>query len=388
MKKSLFLIPLVLLSVCACTPRQNQPSSEIPSSSSEPLNPDDFTFGTYSNPVAVWSGSTKYTGQVADPTVVRGDDGKFYCVATGGVMLESDDACEWYVLTTSVIPHPTWADSYYEGKIPGFWAPDLVKIGNKWMLYYSLSVWGGACGIGYASADNIRGPYTDHGKLFDSGEVSSRDNIGVNNSIDPQVFVDDDGSVYMVFGSFRGLYLIQLTDDGTACYQGVEYQKENKTLIAGQPTAWNGAQYEGSYIFKKDGWYYYMGSTGTCCEGANSTYNVRVARSRNIKGPYRDSEGMDIKMSSGTTTYGDMVVYSKASNTEVKGPGHNSILVDDAGQYWIYAHAYLQSDNYSGRRLMMDKLEWSKDGMPHVAGMSFSLNEELDGPWIRIAEEE
>ena len=177
MKKSLFLIPLVLLSVCACTPRQNQPSSEIPSSSSEPLNPDDFTFGTYSNPVAVWSGSTKYTGQVADPTVVRGDDGKFYCVATGGVMLESDDACEWYVLTTSVIPHPTWADSYYEGKIPGFWAPDLVKIGNKWMLYYSLSVWGGACGIGYASADNIRGPYTDHGKLFDSGEVSSRDNI-------------------------------------------------------------------------------------------------------------------------------------------------------------------------------------------------------------------
>ena len=388
MKKSLFLIPLIVLSVCACTPKRNQSNNGNTSSSSEPLNPDDFTFGTYQNPVTVFSGTTKYTGQVADPSVVRGDDGKFYCFGTGGVMLESEDACEWYVVTNNVIPRPTWGDSYYDGKIPGLWAPDVIKIGDKWMYYYSLSAWGGACGIGYAEADNIRGPYTDKGKLFDSLEVGGPDHIGVGNSIDPQVIVDDDGSVYMVFGSFRGLYLIQLTEDGTKCYKGIEYQREHKVLIAGQPTAWNGAQYEGSYIFKKDGWYYYMGSTGSCCAGKDSTYNVRVARSKTITGPYRDSDNMDIRMSSGTTTYGDIVVYSKASNDDIKGPGHNSILVDDAGNYWIYAHAFLKNDNYGTRHLMMDKLEWGDNGMPHVHGMAFSYEEELDGPWFRIAEEE
>ena len=387
MKKSLLLIPFILFGVCACVQPRNNTESQN-QSSTEPLNPDEYTFGTYSNPVVVYAGSTMYKGQVADPSGVRGDDGMFYCFSTGGLMLESEDACEWKVVTSNVIPRPTWGDTYYEGKIPGLWAPDVVKIGDKWMYYYSLSAWGGACGIGYAVADNIRGPYTDKGRLFDSLEVGSEYQIGVGNSIDPQVFVDDDGKVYMVFGSFRGLYLIQLTDDGTACYQGVAYQREHKTLIAGQPTSWNGAQYEGSYIFKKDGWYYYMGSTGSCCEGANSTYNVRVARSKTITGPYRDSDNMDIRMSSGTTTYGDIVVYSKASNTDVKGPGHNSILVDDAGNYWIYAHAYLASDNYGTRHLMMDKLEWGSNGMPHVHGMAFSLGEDLDGPWFKKAEVE
>lgn len=386
MKKSLFLVPILLFSMCACaqTGRSSVPSNNT--SSGEPINPDDYWFGTYSNPVTVFSGDKTYTGQVADPSVVRGDDGYFYCFSTGGLMLQSEDGCEWTVFKSNVIPRPTWGDSYYSGKIPNIWAPDVVKIGDKWIYYYSLSAWDGPCGIGYAIADDIKGPYEDKGRLFDSYEVGSEYHIGVNNSIDPQVFVDDDNSVYMVFGSFRGIYLIQLTEDGQACYQGVAYQREHKTLIAGQPSAWDGAQYEGSYIFKKDGYYYYMGSTGTCCNGASSTYNVRVARSTNILGPYIDSDKYNIKMSSGTTTYGDIVVYSKASNIDVKGPGHNSILVDDAGNYWIYAHAYLSTDNYATRHLMMDKLEWSDKGFPYVEGISFTFGEDMDGPWIRNAE--
>ena len=393
MKKAALLLPLLVFSLSACTnpfaslfggeeKTEEKEEQKEEGKKEQPINKEDYTFGTYSNPVNVFSNTSFYTGQVADPSVVRAD-GYFYCFSTGGLMLKSEDGCDWEVFKANVIPRPTWGDSYY-GSLPGLWAPDVVKIKDTWFYYYSLSVWGGACGIGYATADEIEGPWTDHGRLFDSAEAGTEYSIGVNNAIDPQVFVDDDDSVYMVFGSFRGIYIVQLTEDGTALYNGLAYQKEHKTLIAGQPSAWDGAQYEGSYIFKKDGYYYYMGSTGSCCDGKNSTYNVRVGRSTNILGPYKDSDNANLKLSSGTTTYGDIVVFSKGSNLEVKGPGHNSIVVDDAGEYWIYAHAYLSKDNYATRHLMMDKLEWGDNGMPYVEGLEFSMNEEFDGPLIAI----
>ena len=383
MKKAVFLLPLLLFSLSACGGnKSNGEEKKDKPTPVTPINKDDYTSGSYTNPVTVLNGGAVYKGQIADPSVVRAN-GKFYCFSTGGTMLRSEDGCEWEVFKSNVIARPTWGDEYHGG-LPGLWAPDVVKIKDKWFYYYSLSVWGGACGIGYATADDIEGNWTDHGRLFDSGEVGGEYSIGVNNAIDPQVFVDDDGSVYMTFGSFRGLYIVQLTEDGTALLNGLAYQRDHKTLIAGQPSAWDGAQYEGSYIFKKDGYYYYMGSTGSCCEGKNSTYNVRVARSTNILGPYRDSEGMNIKLSSGTSTYGDIVVFAKGSDMNVKGPGHNSVVVDDAGNYFIYAHAYLASDNYATRHLMMDKLEWGENGMPYVEGLSFSYGEELEGPWIKI----
>ena len=387
MRKTAFLFPLLVFSLSSCSFldglfNKNEPEQKKEDKKEKQINEDDYTWGTYTNPVSVFNNSNVYKGQVADPSVVRAN-GYFYCFSTGGLMLKSEDGCEWEVFKANVIPRPTWGDSYHDG-LPGLWAPDVVKIKDTWFYYYSLSTWGAACGIGYATADDIEGPWTDHGMLFQSAEVSGEYSIGVYNAIDPQVIVDDDDSVYMVFGSFRGLYIIQLTEDGTGLYNGLAYQKEHKTLIAGQASAWDGAQYEGSYIFKKDDYYYYMGSSGSCCAGKDSTYNVRVARSTSILGPYRDSEGANIKLSSGTSTYGDVVVFSKGNNINVKGPGHNSIVVDDAGNYYIYAHAYLASDNYATRHLMMDKLEWGDNGMPYVEGLEFSYGEELEGPMISI----
>lgn len=395
MRKTAFLFPLLVFSLSSCSfleglfsvdePQQKEEEKKEESKTEDKdkeINKDDYTWSTYSNPVSVFSNSAVFKGQVADPSVVRAN-GNFYCVSTGGLMLKSEDGCSWEVLKSNVIPRPTWGDSYQSG-LPALWAPDLVKIKDTWFYYYSLSTWGSACGVGYATADDIEGEWTDHGRLFDSGEVGGDYSLGVYNAIDPQVFIDDDESVYMVFGSFRGLYIIQLTEDGTGLYNGLAYQREHKTLIAGQSSAWDGAQYEGSYIFKKDGYYYYMGSTGSCCDGKNSTYNVRVARSENILGPYRDSDGMNIKLSSGTSTYGDIVVFSRGSNETTKGPGHNSIVVDDAGNYFIYAHAYLSDDNFATRHLVMEKLEWGDNGMPFVEGLEFSHNEELDGPMIAI----
>ncbi len=68
--------------------------------------------------------------------------------------------------------------------------------------------------------------------------------------------------------------MMELTDDALRIKPGAQ-----KIQLAGSLT-------EGTYIYKRDGYYYLFGSAGSCCEGANSTYRVVVARSTNLAGPY------------------------------------------------------------------------------------------------------
>jgi arabinan endo-1,5-alpha-L-arabinosidase len=50
---------------------------------------------------------------------------------------------------------------------------------------------------------------------------------------------------------------------------------------------------EATALMYRDGWYYLLGTHGTCCDGANSTYSIRAARSRKVTGPYLDNMGVD-----------------------------------------------------------------------------------------------
>lgn len=329
----------------------------------------------YCNPVNVtYSSGSAYKNEVADPSIVKGDNGYFYCVSTDRVMLRSEDACNWEVVTTSIIDSPTWGKDYTDANY-NLWAPDLIKIGDQWIYYYSLSGWSNPIGIGYATADNIEGPYTDQGKLFTGSE------IGIQNCIDPQPFIDVDGTVYMTVGSFQGLYLIELTEDGTECAGGVDFQKQNKTLIAGYDGGWDGATYEGGYIMYKDGYYYYFGSAGTCCEGQSSTYRVYVGRSQSVDGPYVGKNNFPLTLSGHGTTHGELCLWAgSGADRDVIGPGHNSILVDDAGDWWMYYHAYSSLDTFGTRHLFMDKILWDEDGYPYVETYKPSFQEDLDGP--------
>lgn len=347
-------------------------SVETPVSSSPEAR---YTFEYYSNPVSVSTGSSDYVGEVADPSIVKGDDGSLYVFATNQVVLKSDDGCYFEFLTSNLISMPTWWRDIYPDKSSnnfGLWAPDVIKIKDKWIYYYSLSGWDLPCGIGYAVADDIEGPYEDKGKLFDINE------IGIMNCIDPHVYVEDDGRVFMSVGSFRGLFLVELTEDGMACLNGKEYQKANKILIAGKVGNWDGSTYEGSYIIKENGYYYYFGSSGTCCDGVRSSYEVRVGRSETIEGPYIDSQGYDLTQSGTGITRGDLVLWA-GTNIErsVYGPGHNSIYRDDKGDLWIYYHAYSEADNFRTRHLFMDKLSWTEDGYPYVSYVDPDENKEI-----------
>ncbi len=355
-------------------PKEEKKQDETNEKTKEPT----LVSGVYENPLFVQSKSGAfYSSEIADPCVVRGDDGYIYCFSTEGRVLRSEDGCLWEAYVENVIPRPTWGDGYADR--PAIWAPDVVKVKDKWIYYYSLSAWGGPCGVGYAVADEVGGPYTDKGKLFVSREVGGEFSLDVENSIDQQVVLDGD-DVYMVFGSFCGIYLVQLTEDGMGLYGGAEYQRENKVLIAGRSSGFNINSFEGSWIFKRDDLWYYMGSTGTCCAGKNSSYRVMCAVADNIAGPYIDSQGRRLDQID-DTPFGDLVIQSTPEI--VAGTGHNSVIQDDAGDFWWYGHCYYEYDNFKTRHLAMDKLLWDENDMPYVENHQLSYNEELEGPqWL------
>ncbi len=378
MKKTLLLLTAILLAGCSPMAASSQVTSDTQKPTDNSRISVEYTSDTYSNPLTVISGGgTTYNSDIADPSIVRDpDSGKFYIFATNMIVLSSTDACNWtkenYNALTS---YPSWGKEIYPDTKLDIWAPDVIRIGNQWIYYYSLSAWGKCAGIGYATSNTLAGPYTDQGKLF------SVDDIGIENCIDPQVFIDDDGTIYMTVGSFQGNYLVKLTEDGMGLEDGVSYQNKHKILIAGKASRWDGSQYEGGYIIKHDGDYYYFASSGTCNEGFDSTYKVMVGRSNTIDGVYRGADGMPMKMSANGTTYGNLVLWAGTNqDRNTAGPGHNSILRDDAGDYWIYYHSYCRYDSFSTKHLMMDKLLWDKDGFPYIENHKPSYQEDLDGP--------
>jgi len=316
---------------------------------------------TYTNPVY-----TQSTG--ADPHIIRYEN-TFYIYVTGGKLLKSTDMVNWTDLGL-VIDKPTWGTEN-----ANIWAPDIVKIGDTFLLYYSLSTWGDPNpGVGVAFAKHPEGPWTDHGKLFDSQE------IGVNNSIDPTVFIGQDEKVYMIWGSMRGNYGIELASDGRSVLNGIAYANENKVHLAGYDTSigWSGDTYEGQYVIFKDGYYYLFLSSGSCCDGLNSNYHVRVSRSQNPLGPYIDDQ--DRNMLSGYR--GRIVVQS---SSRMVGPGHNSIIIDDTGTYWMVYHVYRTDEGitHNGRQVAIDQLVWTEDGWPYIENIMPTYSEQ-EGPIFYI----
>ncbi|MDR0505872.1 MAG: family 43 glycosylhydrolase [Dysgonamonadaceae bacterium] len=298
--------------------------------------------GKYRNPVIRRS--------VPDPTVIRVSDGSFYLYSTEDVrnlpIYRSDDLVNWKFVATAFTEE---SRPSFEPK-GGLWAPDINYINGKYVMYYSMSVWGGewTCGIGVAVSDKPEGPFTDQGMLFRSNE------IGVQNSIDPN-YVEDNGKKYLFWGSFRGIYGIELSNDGLKIRENAE-----KRQVAG-------TAYEGTYIHKRGKYYYLFASVGSCCEGLKSTYTTVVGKSENLWGPYTDKKGQLM-----LENHHEVVIHK---NSAFVGVGHNSEIVsDNSGNDWILYHGFCV-ENTSGRSLFLDRIEWVDD-FPCVATDSPSVEAE------------
>ena len=296
----------------------------------------------YSNPVIDYS--------LPDPSIIKGEDGYFYLYATEDIrnlpIHRSKDLVNWEFLGTAFTDENR-PDFEPNG---GIWSPDINKVGDKYVLYYSMSVWGGewTCGIGCAVSDRPEGPFKDCGMMFRSNGIK------VQNSIDP-FYIEDNGHKYLFWGSFRGIYAIELSEDGLSLKSG------------SSPVQIAGTAYEGTYIHKRGGYYYMFASIGSCCEGLKSTYTTVVGRSTSLFGPYLDKKGQSMM-----DNHHEILIHK---NDSFVGTGHNSEIVSDsAGTDWLFYHA-VSVANPDGRVLMLDKIDWI-DGWPSVEGNSPSVKSE------------
>lgn len=299
----------------------------------------DIPETTYTNPVIAKS--------VPDPSVIKAKDGYFYLYGTEDThnlpIYRSTNLVDWQFIGTAFTdatrPHTVRPFA----KAGMLWAPDIEYINGQYVLYYTIGLWGKEwdSGIGVATSPTPEGPFTDHGQIIDSRK------IGVQNSID-QFFISDKGKNYLAWGSFHGIYIIQLTADGLSIMPGAQKQQLS------------GNQSEGTYIYKRKGWYYLFGSVGTCCEGARSTYHVMVGRSKSLFGPYVTKSGERLLDGKYETIL--------KSDDFVAGPGHNAeFMEDDKGQTWMLYHGYLRQEADKGRMVFLSQVKW-KDGWPYFDG--------------------
>ena len=296
--------------------------------------------GIYRNPIIDQS--------LPDPTIVRTQDGNFYLYATENTpnvpIYRSRNLVDWTFVGTAFTDatRPQWNS---EARI---WAPDINYVDGRYVLYYAKSTWGGEweCGIGVATADSPEGPFTDHGPLFISKELNTQ------NSIDPD-FVEENGQKYLFWGSFRGIWYIELSSDGLHLKEGA------------QPTLVAGTFMEATYIHRRGGYYYMFGSAGTCCDGERSTYHVTVGRSESLFGPYIDRQGRPL-----LENHYETVLHRSECCI---GPGHNAeIFTDDDGTDWIIYHGFKTDRPEDGRVVWLDRIEWT-DGWPHITDSQPSI---------------
>lgn len=297
---------------------------------------------TYTNPII----SDK---SVPDPSVIRAKDGYFYLCATQTKtywmpVYRSKDLVNWEYQGTAF-------NKATEPDLPGggaFWAPEIRFLNGKYVLYYSWAKMNGA-DISYtavAVGDTPMGPFPDSKELIGNKEFGS-------NCID-QFYYEEDGKKYMFFGSFKGIYVTELEDDGLTVKLGNDGKPTLKKQVCGNA-------FEGTNIYKKGKYYYLFASIGSCCNGVNASYQVVVGRSENLLGPYVDKDGKDMLKN-------NWELVLEGDGQKWIGPGHNSIIIqDDEGTDWMIYHSYLKKDGEVGGRLgMLDRVLWTDNGWPYI----------------------
>lgn len=312
---------------------------------------------------------TTDTVMVHDP-VMAYEAGKYYLLSTGmGIQwATSDDRKTWTVQPTPFLKDiPQWT----RDSVPGFrghvWAPDIIRKDGLWWLAYSCSTFGkNTSAIGLMVSEKLTGPWRDCGPI-----VCSKEKRNDWNAIDPNFIVDDNGTPWLVWGSFwDGIQLArldhtmhlaksqtsnlnpQITTIARRYARGQESKEPNPTSQYAGPNA-----IEAPFIFHHGGWYYLLVSWDYCCRGAKSNYRVAVGRSRHVAGPYLDRQGKDMLQGGGT-------ILLEGDKQEYEAAGHCAAYHLDNRDIFI-CHGY--SAKRDGMALLIQKeIRWTADGWPEL----------------------
>ncbi len=275
---------------------------------------------------------------IHDPSTIMECEGKYYTFGTGGGGLISEDGWTWE--SGAVRPG-------------GGAAPDAIKIGDRYLITYGAT--GGGLGGGHNGRiltmwNKTLDPKSPDFKYSEAVVVASSDGIEDNDAIDPGLLLDPtDGRLWLTYGTFFGSIRI------------VELDPETGKRVEGNEAIDIAIDCEATTLMYRDGWYYLLGTHGTCCDGANSRYNIVAGRSAKVTGPYLDNLGRDMLRGGGRLV--------AASGGRVIGPGHFGLLDLGDGVQKMSCHYEADLDQ-SGRSVLgIRPLLW-ENGWP-VAGDNF-----------------
>ena len=267
---------------------------------------------------------------IHDPSTIAQSDGKYYTFGTGRGGLLSEDGWTWHA----------------GGERPGGGvAPDVIKIGDRYYVAYAVG--GGGMNGGHASNVKIMwtkslDPKSPDFGYHDVGVVASSNGAEDCDAIDP-AFLLADGHLWLSYGTYFGYIRMVELDP-----------KTGERLPGNQPVD-VAIDMEATALLYRDGYYYLLGTHGTCCDGPNSSYNIRVGRSRSPTGPYLDNMGVPLLKGGGKLLV--------AGRGRVFGPGHFGLidLGDDMQKYSMHYEADM--DRSARSVLGIQPLLW-KDGWP------------------------
>lgn len=276
------------------------------------------------------------------------------------------------------------------------WAPDVIynKAKKLYYMYYCTSSTWNASNLCYAVSNSPEGPFEWKGALIYSGftsatlkdtdvldyvskEHAQNTYIHANdtynfeeypNAIDPTVFYDADGRMWMVYGSWSGgIYILEINEKTGQVIHPKADPKHNvdayfgKRLIGG-----NHNSIEGPYILydKSNGYYYLYVSYGNL--NREGGYQIRVFRSKKVDGDYVDMMGKSPQINAGDQSYFGLKLSGNYMLPSLEkaymATGHNSAFVDRDDKKYIVYHTRFDdgTENHEPRvhQYFLNKKGW------------------------------
>lgn len=351
-------------------------------------------------PASAWAAETpswpvpEYRNvSVHDPSILRAEDGRYYIFGSHMAAAVSDDLIQWKLISRDAKYGCTLFEDVQQelkeclswAQTDTFWAPDVHRLKDGRYYFYYCACRGDSplSAMGVAVAEAPEGPYNDLGLMLKSGAPYYNANV-LPNVVDPQVFHDKEGQLWMVYGSYSGgIYILRMDEDSGFPYPDQGYGQK----LLGK----NHSRIEGPYIlYSPDTDYYYLFlSFGGL--GAGDGYNIRVCRSRAPEGPYLDALGQPMIEAGGKpgTFFNDVdyegyglklmggYAFQQAQEGSkqppvYRSPGHNSAYYDaETGRYFLIFHT-----RFAGRgemhQVRVHQMYFDEAGWPLVLPLRYS----------------
>ena len=371
--------------VAACNKNVDPPADDNPTTGDEWHNQslwltEDALLPTEKMVLPTESKNNSEAVAVHDPSIFQDPkDGKYYAFGSHFAVAESEDLIVWEQYAKDNEDTKLFDGGVKEAMPETLklaknntdaWAPDVEYYNGKYYMYISFTtaMYTSTSVISRVESDNVLGPYSNEKILIESVTSDESDKVRPN-CIDPELFYDKNGGLWMVYGSFfGGIFIKELHNSGA----NWGLPKEDGLHDWGK-LIWNGgysAGVEGPFVFYNASTDYYYLMTSE--DDLMSKYNMRIARSKTPDGPYLDVTGADVAgAGKGNKIAGNYTFHGNKKGSAALG--HNSVIKDAEGRYFVIYHVRSQTGNKVelAHHLMVNELYFNEEGWPVMAPTAY-----------------